>query len=62
MAPQVDELDSWIRMNVSFTPEQHEWLRQRSFQLRKSIAAMLREWVEEARLRSDPQYRLPYKQ
>ena len=47
------------RTTVALTPDQHEWLRRKSFEQRKSIALLIREVLEEARRRDEPQERLP---
>ena len=48
-----------IKVPISFTEEQYEWLRRTSFQRREPMAALVREAVEEYRHRRDPQLGLP---
>jgi hypothetical protein len=49
----------FVRLNIGFTLEQHEWLRDLAFVRRTSIAALIRQLVEERRITIDPQERLP---
>jgi hypothetical protein len=51
--------DRWERIALQFTPEQYEYLRQRGFDRRMSIAALVRELVEAQRIADNPQVQLP---
>jgi hypothetical protein len=51
--------DALHRTTISLTPQQHEWLRRKSFIERKPIAMLIREILEQARRREEPQERLP---
>jgi hypothetical protein len=54
MAPEnVDR--GWARVNISFTPEQHEALRRHAFEHRTTIAATVRDLVEGWRARQPQQ-------
>jgi hypothetical protein len=44
--------DAWVRMTVSYTLAQHEWLRRQAFEQRTTIASVLRRCVSESRERS----------
>lgn len=50
---------AWRRVAIQFTEEQYDYLRQRSFSERRSIAAIVRDFVEARRLEEQPQIRLP---
>ncbi len=54
-----DGSDTLHRTTIALTPEQHDWLRRKSFEERKSIAMLIREILEEAKRRDEPQERLP---
>jgi hypothetical protein len=41
----------WIRMSLSFTPEQHEWLWRRAFEERTTVASLVRRYVSDVRVR-----------
>lgn len=56
MAP---EAAAWRRVAIQFTEEQYDYLRQTAFAQRRSIAAVVRDLVEERRVAEQPQIRLP---
>jgi hypothetical protein len=47
------------KTTVYLTPAQYMWLRQKAFTKTTTIAALLRDLAEIARLREDPQEELP---
>jgi hypothetical protein len=50
-APQPPGPRDWIRLSLSFTPEQHAWLWRRSFDEHTTLAAVVRRYVSDARAR-----------
>lgn len=48
-----------IRTTISVTPEQREWLRRKEFETRREMTDLVRDILEEARIRDEPQERLP---
>jgi hypothetical protein len=48
-----------MRIPVQLTLEQHDFLRRRAFDRRTSIAALIRDLVEERRQLEEPQLELP---
>jgi hypothetical protein len=55
VVPDGAEPQRWIRLTVSCTAEQHQWLRQQAFEERISMAGLLRRCMSEARdRRRDP--------
>lgn len=54
------ERPGWVRLNVQLRPEQHEWLRRVAYDQRTTIAGLIREFVDEARVRMHPQQELPW--
>jgi hypothetical protein len=52
-APQPPGPRDWIRLSLSFTPEQHAWLWRRSFDDHTTLAAVVRRYVSDARRGSD---------
>jgi hypothetical protein len=57
MAPPLGP-EEWTRVNISFTPEQHDALRRYAFDYRTTIAATVRDLVEKWRAQL-PQQELP---
>jgi len=47
--PVSEEDSRWKKTLIGLTPEQHEWLRNKSFDGRISIAAIIRALVDQAR-------------
>ena len=58
--PPDAEEPAWIRLNIQLRPDQHDWLRRRAYEEKTSIAALVRRFVDEGRLRLDPQQELPW--
>jgi hypothetical protein len=59
MPMPTSEEPEWVRLNVQLRPDQHDWLRRRAFEERSSIAALIRRFVDEGRVRMEPQQELP---
>lgn len=51
-----------IRVPIGFPPEVHEWLRERAFRRRSTMAEIVRDAVHEYRARAEPQLGLPFGQ
>ncbi len=46
-------MDEDIRITISFTPSQHEWLVKQAEQDDRSIASLIRQLIEKQRVQSD---------
>jgi hypothetical protein len=59
-APGLEEpAEKLIRVPIGFPSDAHEWLRERAFRDRTTMAQIVREAVREYRDRQDPQLGLP---
>lgn len=54
------EEPEWVRLSVQLRPEQHQWLRRVAYEHRTTIAGLIRDFVDEARVRMQPQQVLPW--
>ncbi len=55
----LESADKFVRVPIGFPPEAHEWLRERAFRGRTTMAEIVRDAVREYRDRQEPQLGLP---
>ncbi len=55
----IEPTDKFVRVPIGFPTEAHEWLRERAFRGRTTMAEIVRDAVREYRDRHDPQLGLP---